>query len=387
LDVSFFSLENEPFAKTGSGQKHTKLTTERFFCILYAGQHPFSKGPPAPPNCTTMNNCHTLSKMWRAPIVGMWLLRTDQQTQKSQKQKAQQGQAPTPVASKVAVEMALPAAVRTQYGYGAPTTVWLLVSLPSQTPEQASSTHHEANAATGAGAGGLDLELELVWGGKAATRLYEGIYFEMHPALQQETVAAGNTATRPNAGIAGGGGSSGEGWRLLVDKIGRQVDSAAVVTHGGSAVHGFDPNGGVTFAAPPAATSSRTAGSDGRGVTSTRGTTEKSRNETAAGRVKAEELLSLHIDSLDGGLVMPAAAGNVWNFTAFFTPPTANNTDGVAPDPADGLSFNLMNNQYWTNYVLWCDLIALATAACDAAPSRIQSSLSLPLPQQTSDSD
>ena len=31
----------------------------------------------------------------------------------------------------------------------------------------------------------------------------------------------------------------------------------------------------------------------------------------------------------------------------------ANATVGIAPDPADGLSFNLFNNQYWTNYVLW----------------------------------
>lgn len=44
--------------------------------------------------------------------------------------------------------------------------------------------------------------------------------------------------------------------------------------------------------------------------------------------------------SLPQGLVLPAAAGHVWNFSAFFNAP---------PLPADGVSFNLMNNNYMTN--------------------------------------
>lgn len=262
--------------------------------------------------------------MWRAPIVGMWVQPHADTGQATSNDNA------TAVAGSVAVQMALPAAVRSQYGYGAPTTVWLLVTEP---PTDRSTT-------AGTVAGMLDLEVELVWGGKAATRLYEGIYFEVHPALQQPAqTAAAAGSNQP----AAEDGEEEEGWRLLVDKIGRQVDTADVVTHGGSAVHGIDPNGGVTFAAPGSTTTADRSTTDGHGF-------------TAAGG------LSLHVDSLDAGLIMPGAAGNVWNFTAFFTPPAVENTVnvhvGIAPDPADGLSFNLMNNQYWTNYVLWYPWLA-----------------------------
>jgi hypothetical protein len=41
---------------------------------------------------------------------------------------------------------------------------------------------------------------------------------------------------------------------------------------------------------------------------------------------------------------VPAAAESVLNFTAFYE---------TAANPADGVSFNLYNNNYWTNYVLW----------------------------------
>jgi hypothetical protein len=264
--------------------------------------------------------------MWRASIVGMYV-----RPHTSNQGSDGNGETSAAAASAVAVEMTLPAAVRSQYGYGAPTTVWLLVTEPPPTDHADTST-----AAAGSGRGGmLDLEVELVWGGKAATRLYEGIYFEIKPALQQPTAAYERNGPDGSNGSkgpsVGGAQEAEEGWRLLVDKIGRQVDTADVVTHGGSAVHGIDPNGGVTFA---------------RSATVNIPTTDGS--ESTAGLP-----LSLHVDSLDGGLIMPTAAGHVWNFTAFFTPPTGKNTVGIAPDPADGVSFNLMNNQYWTNYVLW----------------------------------
>ena len=95
---------------------------------------------------------------------------------------------------------------------------------------------------------------------------------------------------------------------MMVDKVGTRVDVSDVVRHGGSAVHGMDPNGGVSFVSPSAAQA------------------------------------SLYVHSRDAVLVMPAAAGSVLNFTAFYETPA---------DAADGVSFNLYNNIYWTNYVLW----------------------------------
>ena len=90
--------------------------------------------------------------------------------------------------------------------------------------------------------------------------------------------------------------------QLLIDKIGSAVDASDVVSHGGSALHGMDPSGGVTFV-PPA----------------------------------PQKLPSLHIDSLDAGLVLPAVAQTPWNFTAFFETPARAD---------DGVQFCLFNNLY-----------------------------------------
>ena len=80
------------------------------------------------------------------------------------------------------------------------------------------------------------------------------------------------------------------------------MDASDVVSHGGSALHGMDPSGGVTFV-PPA----------------------------------PQRLPSLHIDSLDAGLVLPAVAQTPWNFTAFF---------GTPARADDGVQFCLFNNLY-----------------------------------------
>eukprot|EP01048_Picozoa_sp_COSAG05_P001152 COSAG05_NODE_37_length_27688_cov_18.080394_24_plen_279_part_00 len=212
------------------------------------------------------------------------------------------------------------------HGYGAPTSVFLTASTPSPQPRP-----YDADADADAD-GDEVLGLEVVWVGKRAARLYESIYFGMKPILQhqrqeqqqQQQQEPGpwellDSSSNNHVDDAGGG------WQLLIDKLGSEVDAADVVTHGGSAVHGTDPNGGVQFR-PQAA---------------------------AAGTP------SLVIKSLDAGLVLPAAAQSVWNFTAFYRGgahgggATSTGSTSSMVEPRDGVSWNLMNNLYWTNYVLW----------------------------------
>lgn len=142
----------------------------------------------------------------------------------------------------IVLQLALPAAVKSA-GYGAPPLIWLIVTSPQPSDNN-----------------GL-VDIELVWSGKPPARLYEGIYFEMAPALKKLHVVG------RLAGSSGGSGNISTGWKLMVDKLGSQIDAADVVTHGGSAVHGMDPGGGVTF--------------------------------LASADANAVSFLSLHIDSLD----------------------------------------------------------------------------------------
>eukprot|EP01048_Picozoa_sp_COSAG05_P026357 COSAG05_NODE_7151_length_849_cov_1.249333_1_plen_104_part_10 len=87
-----------------------------------------------------------------------------------------------------------------RHGYGAPTAVFLTISAPQQAEEL--------------------VRIEVAWVGKQPTRLYESLYFNIQPLL----------SVLPD-------GSDSE-WQLLVDKLGSEVDTADVVTRGGSAVHG-----------------------------------------------------------------------------------------------------------------------------------------------------
>jgi hypothetical protein len=209
-----------------------------------------------------MNNCSTVSKMWRGHITGMW-----------------HRDANRSASAAVVVRLQLSSEVAAA-GYGAPKEIFLNVTELAPASE------------------GRMIGLDLRWGGKSATRLYEGIYFDMRPAW-------------------GTGEARGGATKLLIDKIGSAVDASDVVAHGGSALHGMDPGGGVTFVGSRAPITSDLTPDDHRGI--------------------ASSSRSLHVKSLDAGLVLPAAAENAWNFSAFYEHPA------VADD---GVSFNLMNNYY-----------------------------------------
>jgi len=226
------------------------------YAYTHGGEHPHRPKPNHPLTCQQMNNCSTLSGLWRAPVSAMW-----------HRPPGEGVGGVTVVRLEVSPE---PGA----HGYAPPAGIFLTVS---ELPQ----------------AEGM-LGIEVVWQNKAATRLYEGVYFDMRPQLHSQLPESANPIAA---------------WRLMVDKIGTQVDASDVVVHGGSAVHGMDPNGGVTFVSPV-----------------------------------PHRIPSFHVDSLDAGLVLPAAAGSVLNYTAFYDTPA---------DPVAGVSFNLMNNLYWTNYVLW----------------------------------
>jgi hypothetical protein len=173
---------------------------------------------------------------------------------------------------------------------------------------------------------GRMIGLDLSWGGKAATRLYEGIYFDVHPPAWDASPARSSLDGQQHNGSMEEASvythhseAQGRATQLLIDKIGSAVDASDVVAHGGSALHGMDPHGGVTFVGPTAPVASERTLDDHRGFAS----------QSSSRR--------LRVKSLDAGLVLPAAAGNAWNFSAFYEHPA------VADD---GVSFNLMNNYY-----------------------------------------
>eukprot|EP00912_Choanoflagellata_sp_UC4_P002007 UC4_evm4s1289 len=91
--------------------------------------------------------------------------------------------------------------------------------------------------------------------------------------------------------------------KLRIMKIGQPIDVTDVVIHAGRALHGLDPSGKVTW--------------------------------TDCGEK------TLAVRSADAALVAPGPSLNLydWNVSKI--------------NPQDGLSFNLFNNLYYTNYILW----------------------------------
>ena len=89
--------------------------------------------------------------MWRAPIVAMW---------------TRPAGCTAGVGASAVVQLALPAGAGAA-GYGPPPTVFVTAT---ELPESEGM-----------------LGLELAWDDKPATRLYEGMYFDMHPALASRT--------------------------------------------------------------------------------------------------------------------------------------------------------------------------------------------------------
>ena len=176
----------------------------------------------------------------------------------------------------VILHLRLPSAVRNELGYGAPATVWLNITTMSASQPDVPTTSEPTG-----------LHVELVWADKMAAMLPESSWLEFRPLLPSEST-----------------------WRLFVDKLGSIIDTADVVNKGGAALHGVDPNGGITWKEDP--------GSDSR----------------------------ISLRSLDAGLVAPGDNLNTWNFALFDFP-------SAKVDPRAGAAFNLHSNLYHTNYILY----------------------------------
>jgi hypothetical protein len=143
----------------------------------HGGQHPYPKPnpdpnpSPSPANCTTMNGCKTVSKLWRAAVVGMWAK-----------------------SDSVVLELALPAALMT-FGYGAPAEIWSNFTLAAD---------------------GAVVQAELAWGGKLPARLLESTFFEFRPRLNATEdgwrLMLDKLGSRVDAGdVVDGGGSVAHG--------------------------------------------------------------------------------------------------------------------------------------------------------------------------------
>jgi hypothetical protein len=213
---------------------------------VHGGEHPHHPTLAPLLTCEQMNNCATVGGLWHASVIGMWTKNVaggNNNTDTADAvadglggldSKSGQGSGDGGGGGgggTVVLQLQLPAALSAA-GYGAPPTLFLTVE--------------ELPAADGM------LAMELVWAGKPPARLYESIYFDMHPVLKpvaQFSFDPSHTVEIDSDGPTSA--NNGSGWKLLIDKIGTQVDAADVVKDGGSAVHGMDPSGGLTFASPP----------------------------------------------------------------------------------------------------------------------------------------
>ena len=226
-------------------------------------------------NFPGMNTTKTVAKQWYPTIVGMYVKKDQSTVEEKEKEEA--------VLSDIVLETIMPNGP-SELGYGAPTKVWIKYSSTST-----SGTGAEVKTKTPL------MNVEVVWEGKRPSRLCESIWLEVRPDLP-------NSLPKNDDGT--------QQWKLYVDKIGQRVDTADVVANGGGALHGIDPNGGVSLVANGA--SSATAG--------------------------------LYVSSLDAGLVAPGSNTNIWNYTAY---------DKVPVNPSDGFAFDLYSNLYATNYPMW----------------------------------
>ena len=193
-------------------------------------------------------------------------------------------------------------------GYASFGSIWLNVSVESPT-----------SAAAGVGAGAAGLRVELVWTGKQPTRLPEAAWLELRPALRNP----GQPPPLQSATGAAGHASNGAAWKLRVSKLGSLVDTADVVHNGGASMHGIDPDGAVEW--------SRRA--------------ETASEPMPLGRSEGERLGTLlRVQSLDAALVAPGGGTSPYEWDRYNAAPV---------DPLEGAAFNLHNNLYDTNYVLW----------------------------------
>ena len=225
----------------------------------HGGQHPYHE-PIGTNFYPGMNMTDNIAKKWYGKIISMWVLENNDEK--------------TSVSS-IIVKLKLDDTNINQIGYGAPSEIMLNVSINSQDNEKS-------------------FLVELVWEGKVPTRLFETIWLEVRPALQEDS-----------------------DWSLLVNKIGSSINVSDVVNKGGSSLHGFDPNGGITF--------------------------------FNSNDFQSSIHNNLNIKSLDCGVVAPGFNTNPWKYDVY--------DNGNAVDPLDGAAFFLYGNLYNTNYVLWYPFI------------------------------
>ena len=138
------------------------------------------------------------------------------------------------------------------------------------------------------------------------------------------------------------------------------MDTADVVPNGGSALHAVAPDGLVSWSSSAGGVANRKTGVDGASSkeVSCRSNigdpSVKTRHDSysdssasspggdASGSNKDAETFSVR--SVDAALVAPGANMNIWDWSVYNDSP---------PSPEDGAAFNLFNNLYTTNYILY----------------------------------
>ena len=97
------------------------------------------------------------------------------------------------------------------------------------------------------------------------------------------------------------------------------------MANGGAILHGIDPAGAVSLRR-------RAAGTAGAGAAPA----------------------ALAVRSLDAALVAPGNVTSPWEWDAYQRPGTnSTHPAAVGCNPLDGFAFNLFNNLWSTNYILW----------------------------------
>ena len=204
-------------------------------------------------------------------------------------------------------------------GYSAFGAIWLNYSAMIAADDKSASAGDDSGGDVKAGdLGELHYSLDLAWATKSATRLPESTWLETRPVLPPAAATAQARHRRPTHSAT----SDDDKWRLYVTKLGSLVDTGDVVTNGGSALHGIDPDGPVVW--------SRASG-------------QEAVKEAVAARPETATP-SLRIVSLDAALIAPGNNTSPWEWDMYNAAP---------PDPRDGAAFNLANNLYTTNYILW----------------------------------
>lgn len=219
-------------------------------------------------------------------------------------------------------EMEMPSDVVAMFG--APPTVWTRVLVPHapgcQCAGAPARTPRQGTALTA-----VDVFVEVQLFDKTPTRLPESLWVLFHPLPAAGAGASASSCDGTRGGVLctrpGRGSHTAEPHEWYVEKLGQLVNVDSVLLNGSKHLHSTDPCGAGVVRGP--ASSAGTAGAVPSG--------------------------GFNVTSLDAGLVAPGRP-SLWNLTS---------TD---PDvPAAGVSFNLANNLYDTNYPAWYPFAGVGT--------------------------